>query len=128
MPRYQFRPMLFNQEITIIILLKAITNLPHSDFTLCKCIFDLPKVTQFICLSKFNCYISMYNHMFLNVLKAAQYDDTFIKITQLWEMLETCQFDLFWVGCHWLILQYSSFNSNWWPFWVQIIGSHVLYV
>lgn len=35
---YQFNPNSFNVDITCQILLKALTNLPHTDFILCKCI------------------------------------------------------------------------------------------
>ncbi|XP_043205516.1 eukaryotic translation initiation factor 3 subunit K-like [Amphibalanus amphitrite] len=35
---YQFNPDSYNQEITQRILLKAITNLPHTDIILCKCL------------------------------------------------------------------------------------------
>lgn len=35
---YQFNPNSFNIDITCQILLKALTNLPHTDFILCKCL------------------------------------------------------------------------------------------
>lgn len=35
---YQFNPHLFNLEVTCQILLKALTNFPHTDFILCKCL------------------------------------------------------------------------------------------
>lgn len=35
---YQFNPNSFNVDITCQILLKALTNLPHTDFILCKCL------------------------------------------------------------------------------------------
>lgn len=35
---YQFNPEKFNPDITCQILLKALTNFPHTDFTLCKCL------------------------------------------------------------------------------------------
>lgn len=35
---YQFNPEKFNVDITCQILLKALTNFPHTDFTLCKCL------------------------------------------------------------------------------------------
>ncbi|KAF7286540.1 eukaryotic translation initiation factor 3 subunit k [Rhynchophorus ferrugineus] len=35
---YQFNPATFNMHITCQILLKALTNLPHTDFILCKCL------------------------------------------------------------------------------------------
>ncbi|ENN79693.1 hypothetical protein YQE_03865, partial [Dendroctonus ponderosae] len=35
---YQFNPHSFNIDITCQILLKAFTNLPNTDFILCKCL------------------------------------------------------------------------------------------
>ncbi|KAG7234842.1 hypothetical protein INR49_003668 [Caranx melampygus] len=37
---YQFNPAYFQTQVTSQILLKALTNLPHTDFTLCKCMID----------------------------------------------------------------------------------------
>lgn len=41
---YQFNPNSFNVHITSQILLKALTNLPHTDFILCKCLLSQSKV------------------------------------------------------------------------------------
>lgn len=38
--RYQFNPGYYNAAVTIQILLKALTNLPHSDFNLCKSLLE----------------------------------------------------------------------------------------
>merc|ERR1712189_41494 len=35
---YQFNPQMFKEDITCQILLKALMNLPNTDFTLCKCL------------------------------------------------------------------------------------------
>lgn len=35
---YQFNPHMYKVDITCQILLKALTNLPHTDFVLCKCL------------------------------------------------------------------------------------------
>ena len=35
---YQFNPGTYKTEIACLILLKALTNLPHTDFVLCKCL------------------------------------------------------------------------------------------
>lgn len=43
--RYQFNPNLFQVSVTAQILLKALTNLPHTDFTLCKCMIDQARVS-----------------------------------------------------------------------------------
>lgn len=38
--RYQFNPVHFQLPVVSVILLKALTNLPHSDYTMCKCLID----------------------------------------------------------------------------------------
>ncbi|NXJ22837.1 EIF3K factor, partial [Dicrurus megarhynchus] len=42
---YQFNPAFFQTGVTAQILLKALTNLPHTDFTLCKCMIDQAHVS-----------------------------------------------------------------------------------
>lgn len=37
---YQFNPQRYNSNITCQILLKALTNFPHTDFVLCKCLLS----------------------------------------------------------------------------------------
>ncbi|XP_070181348.1 eukaryotic translation initiation factor 3 subunit K-like isoform X2 [Littorina saxatilis] len=65
---YQFNPGYFQTEIASLILLKALTNLPHTDFILCKCLIDTNR---------------------LNELPVS-------KILELSELLETCDFERFW--------------------------------
>lgn len=65
---YQFNPKFLNYEITYLILLKALTNFPHTDFTLCKCLL-LPEQMK---------------------------DDTVIEIIFLADILEKCDFECFW--------------------------------
>lgn len=65
---YQFNPSLLDLDITYLILLKALTNMPHTDFVLCKCLL-LPAQTQ---------------------------DDTVRDIIYLADILEQCDFTLFW--------------------------------
>lgn len=77
---YQFNPEKFNPDITCQILLKALTNFPHTDFTLCKCLllesvvsglvhfFWVPypkgeKGTLFLLFSIFK-FIELYSHNF----------------------------------------------------------------
>ncbi|NWI62716.1 EIF3K factor, partial [Todus mexicanus] len=43
---YQFNPAFFQTTVTAQILLKALTNLPHTDFTLCKCMIDQAHVSN----------------------------------------------------------------------------------
>lgn len=65
---YQFNPQMSNLEITYLILLKALTSFPHTDFTLCKCL----------------------------LLPAQMNDDTVNEIISLADILEKCDFELFW--------------------------------
>ena len=44
---YQLFPHNFNIEITKQILMKALTNLPHTDFVLCKCLLNEGIVSYF---------------------------------------------------------------------------------
>ncbi|XP_032819921.1 eukaryotic translation initiation factor 3 subunit K isoform X3 [Petromyzon marinus] len=66
---YQFNPAYFQTSVTAQILLKALTNLPHTDFTLCKCLID----------------------------QVHQLEDKQLgRILLLGELLETCRFQNFW--------------------------------
>jgi len=67
---YQFNPAYYQTSVTTQILLKALTNLPHTDFVLCKCLLD-------------------QSHLEEVPVKTVMY---------LAELLETCQFRLFWVA------------------------------
>lgn len=66
---YQFNPMLFNHGPVCKILLKALTNLPHSDFNLCKSLLSLEVL---------NSHPAIKEILFLQ------------------DLLETCQFKKFW--------------------------------
>eukprot|EP00794_Sanderia_malayensis_P017629 gene17629-19383_t len=53
---YQFNPSMFKEAVTCQILLKALMNLPHTDFTLCRCLIsetfqDMPTISKVISLS-----------------------------------------------------------------------------
>ena len=65
---YQFNPLNMNIEITRLILLKALTNLPFSDFVLCK-------------------YL---------LLPSQMRDDVVKEIIYIADILEQCDFVLFW--------------------------------
>ncbi|ENN82173.1 hypothetical protein YQE_01452, partial [Dendroctonus ponderosae] len=59
---YQFNPHSFNIDITCQILLKALTNLPNTDFILCKCLLTGNQLTQKIAgfldsIRKFVCHV-----------------------------------------------------------------------
>ncbi len=42
---YQFGPNLYRSNIVNLILMKALTNLPHTDFVLCKCLLTQDHVS-----------------------------------------------------------------------------------
>ncbi|XP_037063222.1 eukaryotic translation initiation factor 3 subunit K-like [Peromyscus leucopus] len=65
---YQFNPAFFQTTVTAQILLKALTNLPHTDFTLRKCMID----------------------------QAHQEERPIRQIVYLGDLLETCHFQAFW--------------------------------
>lgn len=65
---YQFNPSMFKDTVTCQILLKALMNLPHTDFVLCKClIIELHQSTEIV-----------------------------NKVIELANLLETCEFKQFW--------------------------------
>lgn len=65
---YQLNPQRFKVNITCQILLKALTNLPHTDFVLCKCLLSESIMAQ----------------------------DPINQIMYLGDILEQCDFQLFW--------------------------------
>lgn len=65
---YQFNPHLLNFDITYTILLKSLTNLPHTDFVMAKCL----------------------------LLQQQMKNETVQTILDLADILERCDFTLFW--------------------------------
>ncbi|XP_035227778.1 eukaryotic translation initiation factor 3 subunit K-like [Stegodyphus dumicola] len=65
---YQFNPVRYRLPIVQLILYKALTNLPHTDFVLCKCLIEQQNLEK----------------------------DDIQKIVFLHNLLETCQFKQFW--------------------------------
>merc|ERR1711893_117249 len=65
---YQFNPNFFQANVTAQIMLKSLTNLPHTDFTLCKCLVDVVRLEE----------------------------EPLLSINIVAELLETCQFKSFW--------------------------------
>ena len=59
---YQLNPHRFNMDITCQILLKALTNLPHTDFVLCKCL-----LSERIVSYQFGCYVLIKNIFNINM-------------------------------------------------------------
>jgi len=65
---YQFNPSFYQTGITVQILLKALTNLPYTDFNLCKSLLEGNRME----------------------------DESVMRVMELSDLLETCQFSLFW--------------------------------
>ncbi|GAB1609701.1 eukaryotic translation initiation factor 3 subunit K-like [Argonauta hians] len=65
---YQFNPGNYNESVTIYILLKALTNLPHTDFNLCHCFLSAKNLSS----------------------------EEIQKVFFLADLLEKCQFITFW--------------------------------
>jgi len=96
---YQFNPMFFQMPVASQILLKALTNLPHTDFTLCKCLIDLSRFQDD--------------------------GDALNRIMSLADMLETCQFQLFWehlIDISDLTVTISGFEDSIRKFICYVIG------
>ena len=69
---YQFNPQFFNNDITCQILLKALTNFPHTDFILCKCLLSERQLAK----------------------------EPINEILYLADILEQCDFQTFWKRVH----------------------------
>jgi len=69
---YQFNPTYNNLSVVVQILLKALTNLPHTDFVLCKCLLSQELLE----------------------------DSQITNILYLADLLEMCQFKVFWEQIH----------------------------
>lgn len=67
---YQFNPHCFRADVVVNILLKALTNLPHTDFVICKCLIDM---------------------------QLAEESEALREMLVLHNLLETCHFREFWV-------------------------------
>uniref|UniRef100_A0A9J7YS42 Eukaryotic translation initiation factor 3 subunit K n=1 Tax=Cyprinus carpio carpio TaxID=630221 RepID=A0A9J7YS42_CYPCA len=86
---YQFNPAYFQTTVTAQILLKALTNLPHTDFTLCKCMIDQTHVSL-MCTS---------GDWLPGSLRLSQQEERPIRqILYLGNLLETCHFQSFWAS------------------------------
>ncbi|NXQ47397.1 EIF3K factor, partial [Catharus fuscescens] len=114
---YQFNPAFFQTGVTAQILLKALTNLPHTDFTLCKCMIDQAHVSSggefrgephpnpwgilgFRRFSGFNggdtSTLPFSPKFSLDLPKMQQEERPIRQILYLGELLETCHFQSFW--------------------------------
>ena len=78
-------------HVVVKILLKALANLPHTDFVLCKCL-----------LSQVEChFIAGAKHSIYLVLVQEVLDEPQVKtLLYLADLLEMCQFKVFWQQIH----------------------------
>ncbi|NXW98472.1 EIF3K factor, partial [Larus smithsonianus] len=92
---YQFNPAFFQTTVTAQILLKALTNLPHTDFTLCKCMIDQAHVSAMTCVCVWGALL-LGTPTPLTLLLRGQEERPIRQILYLGELLETCHFQSFW--------------------------------
>nr|CAG4650426.1 EOG090X0BWZ [Sida crystallina] len=93
---YQFGPNLYRSNIVNLILLKSLTNLPHTDFVLCKCLITQERLEE------------------TNVSR----------VMVLANLLETCNFKQFWeelAKCSELIVGLTGFEDS-----IRKFISHVI--
>ncbi|NXR17063.1 EIF3K factor, partial [Cinclus mexicanus] len=102
---YQFNPAFFQTGVTAQILLKALTNLPHTDFTLCKCMIDQAHVSWGVEMPWEIFGVQQRGHLHspfffaefsLDLPKTQQEERPIRQILYLGELLETCHFQSFW--------------------------------
>ncbi|NXW71436.1 EIF3K factor, partial [Hirundo rustica] len=104
---YQFNPAFFQTGVTAQILLKALTNLPHTDFTLCKCMIDQAHIKSDVSPPKSPPNLALgtwerggdtfFRPKFsLDPPKTQQEERPIRQILYLGELLETCHFQSFW--------------------------------
>ncbi|NXR75341.1 EIF3K factor, partial [Pycnonotus jocosus] len=101
---YQFNPAFFQTGVTAQILLKALTNLPHTDFTLCKCMIDqahhppgfMDFGGRYFWGRHFSSTFFFGPNFCLDLPKTQQEERPIRQILYLGELLETCHFQSFW--------------------------------
>lgn len=84
---YQFGPNFYRSDIVNLILLKALTNLPHTDFVLCKCLLTQDRLEE----------------------------PQVSRVMVLADLLETCNFKKFWeemAKCGDLIIAVQGFEDS----------------
>nr|QBH73274.1 eukaryotic translation initiation factor 3 subunit K [Encarsia formosa] len=94
---YQMNPQTFNKNVTCMILLKALTNLPHTDFVLCKCLLN-ERIMQ---------------------------DEDIHSILYLANLLEECQFAMVWQqvnNMYDLCNKINGFNDSIRKFVCHVVG------
>lgn len=84
---YQFGPNFYRSNIVNLILLKAMTNLPHTDFLLCKCLLTQDRV--------FNGFL-LTNLPIIRIFSSELEEPQVSRVMVLADLLETCKFKQFW--------------------------------
>ncbi|XP_046410072.1 eukaryotic translation initiation factor 3 subunit K isoform X1 [Neodiprion fabricii] len=83
---YQLNPQRFSQDITCQILLKALTNFPHTDFVLCKCLLTEKIIYR----------IEAKGRQICKILQLQMQEEPINQIMYLGDILEQCDFQHFW--------------------------------
>ncbi|EEC14082.1 conserved hypothetical protein [Ixodes scapularis] len=90
---YQFNPSNFKHDVVATILLKALTNLPHTDFVLCKCLIDQdrlsdPNITLALklhyLLEMFVCYVVSMTYQNIDKVLLCNFLDIYSPDLQKW--------------------------------------------
>jgi translation initiation factor 3 subunit K len=112
---YQLDHAKYNADIVCQIMLKAITNFPHTDFVLCKCLLTHTNVCT---ENKSN--ISTTNYYLMQLQ-----DPQIVSIVYLADILERCDFQQFWTRISTmseLCSRISGFNDSIRKFVCHVVG------
>jgi len=93
---YQFNPQMTDKGTIVLILLKALTSMPKTDFVLCKCLVENSLLEE----EQVNIILTLHNQ------------------------LETCKFDAFWAELaanHGLLIGVNGFEDS-----IRMFISHVI--
>merc|ERR1712212_1074108 len=95
---YQFNPGTYQLPVACQILMKALTNLPHTDFVLCKCLLGQDQMEE----------------------------DNIKRIMYLHDLLEMCQFRTFWDEKHVLSQLLGGIDESTMQVWMNKYGWKML--
>lgn len=93
---YQLNPHRFNMDIACQILLKALTNLPHTDFVLCKCLLSEKLVSL---VAGFSFFIKVYLHAVITIFRCRRV-----------LLVRSCIWEISWNGA-----TFSIFGTGFYP-------------
>ena len=83
-------------HVVVKILLKALANLPHTDFVLCKCLLSQEVLDEPQVIFGLNLGIELFNSILSWDLPIFQVKT----LLYLADLLEMCQFKVFWQQIH----------------------------